>query len=233
MPRPVRSTAAPAWRRHYPPGRRARPVQGNTTSLASRQRRGRYTYMRPLQRAGGGGLSAAKPDSSPARPGPPAIGGGCRMKRPVLLIALLTLTVVGAASVAQAEPGLQSKLTAISGQGTGHVVVSPTAKGQGAVFVAEGAAAIHDALPNTIFIVQRAIDFTPSDGVCAIAPAPPAGWITLTTLTTSAGGAGAAHFERVAPPPGPSGFQFDIVFRVISTDGAQVLMSDCMTVTVK
>jgi hypothetical protein len=82
-------------------------------------------------------------------------------------------------------------------------------------------------------IVQRAIDFTPNDGVCAIAPAPPAGWITLTTLTTSAAGAGAAHFERVSPPPGPSGFQFDIVFRVISTDGTQVLMSDCMTVTVK
>jgi hypothetical protein len=160
-------------------------------------------------------------------------GGGCRMKRPVLLIALLTLTVVWAASVAQAEPGLQSKLTAISGQGTGQVVVSPTAQGQGAVFVAEGAAAIHDALPNTTYIVQRAIDFTPNDGACTIAPAPPAGWITLTTLTTSAGGAGAAHFERVSPPPGPSGFQFDIVFRVISTDGTQVLMSDCMTVTVK
>jgi len=143
------------------------------------------------------------------------------------------LTVVWAASVAQAEPGLQSKLTAISGQGTGQVVVSPTAQGQGAVFVAEGAAAIHDALPNTTYIVQRAIDFTPNDGACTIAPAPPAGWITLTTLTTSAGGAGAAHFERVSPPPGPSGFQFDIVFRVISTDGTQVLMSDCMTVTVK
>ena len=155
------------------------------------------------------------------------------MKRPVLLIALVALTVVGAASVAQAEPGLQSKLTAVSGQGTGHVEVSPTAQGQGAVFVAEGAAAVHDALPDTTFIVQRAVDFTPNDGVCTIAPAPPAGWITLTTLTTSAGGAGGAHFERVAPPPGPSGFQFDIVFRVISTDGTQVLMSDCMTVTVK
>jgi hypothetical protein len=82
-------------------------------------------------------------------------------------------------------------------------------------------------------MVQRAIDFTPNDGVCTIAPAPPAGWITLATLTTSAAGAGGAHFERVSPPPGPSGFQFDIVFRVISTDGTQVLMSDCMTVTVK
>jgi predicted secreted Zn-dependent protease len=155
------------------------------------------------------------------------------MKRLVLVVVLVTLTAVGAASVAQAEPGLQSKLTAISGQGTGHVEVSPTAKGQGAVFVAEGAAAIHGALPNTTFLVQRAVDFTPNDGVCTIAPAPPAGWITLTTLTTSAGGAGAAHFERVSPPPGPAGFQFDIVFRVMSTDGTQVLMSDCMTATVK
>jgi predicted secreted Zn-dependent protease len=154
------------------------------------------------------------------------------MRRLVLLVALATV-MVGAASVAQAEPGLQSKLTAISGQGTGHVEVSPTAQGQGAVFVAEGAAAVHGALPNTTFIVQRAIDFTPNDGVCTIAPAPPAGWITLTTLTTSEGGAGAAHFERAAPPPGPAGFQFDIVFRVMSSDGTQVLMSDCMTVTVK
>jgi len=126
------------------------------------------------------------------------------MKRLVLLVPLVTLAVIGAASVAQAEPGLQSKLTAISGQGMGHVEVSPTAQGQGAVFVAEGAAAVHGALPNTTFIV-----------------------------TTSEGGAGAAHFEREAPPPGPSGFQFDIVFRVMSTDGTQVLMSDCMTVTFK
>ena len=30
--------------------------------------------MSPLQRSGCGGLSAAEPDSSPARPGPPAMG---------------------------------------------------------------------------------------------------------------------------------------------------------------
>jgi predicted secreted Zn-dependent protease len=155
------------------------------------------------------------------------------MKRLVLLVAAATLAAIAATGVAQAEPGLQSKLTAVSGQGTGHVEVSPTAQGQGAVFVAEGAAAIHDALPNTTFVVQRAVDFTPNDGVCTIAPAPPAGWITLTTLTTSAGGAGAAHFERATTPPGPSGFQFDIVFRVMSTDGTQLLVSDCMTVTMK
>jgi predicted secreted Zn-dependent protease len=155
------------------------------------------------------------------------------MRRLAVFVVLVTLTTAVAAGVAQAEPGLQSTLTAISGQGTGHVEVSPTAQGQGAVFVAEGAAAIHGALPNTTYIVQRAIDFTPNDGVCTIAPAPPAGWITLTTLTTSAGGAGAAHFERVSPPPGPAGFEFDIVFRVMSTDGTQLLISDCMTVTVK
>jgi hypothetical protein len=58
-----------------PTRRRARPVQGDTGSLASRQRRrGRYAQMRPLQRSGCGGLSAAEPDSSPARPGPPVMG---------------------------------------------------------------------------------------------------------------------------------------------------------------
>ena len=75
MARPVRPTAAPAWRRHPEPGRRARPAQGDTASSASRQRRrGRYAQMSPLQRSGCGGLSAAEPDSSPARPGPPAMG---------------------------------------------------------------------------------------------------------------------------------------------------------------
>jgi hypothetical protein len=136
-------------------------------------------------------------------------------------------------AVAQAEPGLQGTLTAVSGQGTGHVDVSPTAAGQGTTFIAQGTANLHDALPNTTFKVQRAVDFTPGDGVCTIAPTPPAGWITLTTLTTSPAGSGAAHFVREAPPPGPPGFQFDVIFRVISDDGTQVLMSDCMTVTVK
>ncbi len=146
------------------------------------------------------------------------------------LAALLGAAVV---AVARAEPGLQSDLTAISGQGAGHVDVSPTAAGQDVVFIAQGTANIHDALPNTTFAVQRAVDFTPNDGVCTIAPAPPRGWITLTTLTTSEGGAGAAHFVREAAPPGPAGTQFDVIFRVISDDGTQVLLSDCMTVTVK
>lgn len=151
-----------------------------------------------------------------------------------LALASLALVLAAAfAGFARAEPGLQSDLTAINGQGTGHVEVSPTGAGQDNVFIAQGTANIHHALPNTTFSVQRAVDFTPNDGVCTIDPAPPLGWITLTTLTTSEGGSGAAHFVRNGPPPGPAGFQFDVIFRVISDDGTQVLLSDCMTATVK
>jgi hypothetical protein len=124
--------------------------------------------------------------------------------------------------------------------GTGHVDVSPTADDQhDTVFIAQGTAEIHGALPDTTYIVQRAVDFTPGDGVCTIAPSPPAGWLSLTTFTTSPAGAGAGHFERVSRPPGPQGFQFDIIFRVVkqNSDGtldlSQVLVSICMTVTVR
>jgi hypothetical protein len=157
-----------------------------------------------------------------------------------LLVLLLSFVVFAFVSVAHAEPGLQSNLIAISGQGTGHVDVSPTADDQNdTVFIAQGTAEIHDALANTTYVVQRAVDFTPNDGVCTIAPAPPAGWLSLTTFTTSAAGAGAGHFTRVSNPPGPPGFQFDITFRVVKQNGdgtldlSHVLMSGCMTVTVK
>ena len=157
-----------------------------------------------------------------------------------LLVLLLSFGGFAFVSVAHAEPGLQSKLMAIRGQGTGHVDVSPTADDQhDTLFIAQGTAEIHDALAHTTYVVQRAVDFTPNDGVCTIAPAPPAGWLSLTTLTTSAAGAGAGHFERMSSPPGPPGFQFDIIFRVVKRNGdgtldlSQVLMSACMTVTVK
>jgi hypothetical protein len=152
------------------------------------------------------------------------------MRRFMIVVVVLFGAVV---AVARAEPALQSDLTAVSGQGVGYVEVSPTAAGQDAIFVAQGTAAIRDALPNTTFKVQRAVDFTPNDGVCTIAPSPPAGWITLASLTTSDAGTGAAHFVRNAPPPGAAGFQFDVIFRLISDDGTQELMSDCMTATVK
>ncbi|HKW72138.1 MAG TPA: hypothetical protein VJQ08_04865 [Candidatus Dormibacteraeota bacterium] len=155
-----------------------------------------------------------------------------------LLPLLLSCLVFAFVPVAHAEPGLQSELSAISGQGTGHVDVSPTANDQrDTVFIAQGTAEIHGALPDATYVVQRAVDFTPNDSVCTIAPSPPAGWITLTAFTTSEAGAGAGHFVRKAtPPPVP---QFDVIFRVVkqndngTLDLSQVLMSDCMTVTVK
>jgi hypothetical protein len=81
-------------------------------------------------------------------------------------VALATAFVVAA----HAEPGLQSTLTAISGQGTGHVDVSPTADDQHhTAFIAQGTAEIHDALADTTYAVQRSGDPVP-DGVYAISP---------------------------------------------------------------
>src|SRR4029453_13306386 len=147
MARPVRTTAAPAWRRHYQPGEGRGPSKATRARWQAARGGAADTPKSALFNVRGGGGDA--PRGRALRPNAPFTtggvrrsirrgvglhpgearasghGGGCRMKRPVLLIALLTLTVVGAASIAQAEPGLQSKLTAISGQGTGHVEVSP------------------------------------------------------------------------------------------------------------
>jgi hypothetical protein len=68
--------------------------------------------------------------------------------------------------------------------------------------------------------------------VCDISDDPFDGWITLTTLTTSPAGAGAAHFVRHGVPT-PRGGEFDVVGRLMTSDAAQVLMSRCLTVTVK
>jgi hypothetical protein len=70
---------------------------------------------------------------------------------------------------------------------------------------------------------------SPSGGICTtptFAPFDPA-------FTTSAGGAGAAHYEVLRGPPlFVEGGQFDVSFRVVGTDGT-VLTSECFTVTVK
>ena len=149
------------------------------------------------------------------------------------LIVATGLTLLLGATAALAEPGTQSELTAISGQGAGFVSVSATSQDHGNLFI-EDEVNVHDALPDTTFLVQRAVDFVPADvanGVCAIATGPPFGWNTEGTLTTSAGGAGAGHISGSRPPL--SGTQFDLILRVVSQDGTQALMSRCMTVTVK
>jgi hypothetical protein len=145
------------------------------------------------------------------------------LKHAIVLAALLAATVV---VVAQAEPGLQSELTAISGEGAGHVSVSPTARDRGETFHAQVTVSVHDARPNTTFTVTRFVD-QPPNGICTEA----GGGLTLGTFTTSEGGAGALHVERVSPGETP-GFQFDLDFHVVGDDGT-LLKSGCMTVTQK
>jgi hypothetical protein len=63
-----------------------------------------------------------------------------------------------AAPAAQADPtGAMSDLTAVTGQGVGLVIVSPTSAGQGS-FDARVKVTIHDAAPNTTFTVTRAVE---------------------------------------------------------------------------
>lgn len=140
------------------------------------------------------------------------------------LITLLTwiMNMLVSTSAARAEAGTQSELTAITGTGAGRVVVSPTAAGRG-TFVAQVTVNIHNAAPNTMFTVTRAIDLIP-DGYCTSSAFAP-----MATLTTSEGGAGAVHFVRESGLV--SGTQFDLQLRVIG-DGT-ILESECMTVTVK
>jgi len=86
---------------------------------------------------------------------------------------------------------------------------------------------IHGAIPDGTFAVARAVDLNP-DGICTMA----SGWLPLGDLTTSAGGAGAAHFEVHRGAPFLSDVRFDAVFRAVGSDGT-VLLSSCLTVTVK
>jgi hypothetical protein len=124
----------------------------------------------------------------------------------------------------------QSRLTALSGSGTGSVEVSPTSKDDGALtFDVQGTVNIHDATPNTAFTVLRRVDLNP-DGTCTGAT-----WLTLPgspVLMTSAGGAGALHFEIQRGAPFVDDVRFDVIWRVTGSDGT-ILESDCLTVTVK
>jgi len=141
---------------------------------------------------------------------------------PGLAIALLAAAVgMAASSAAQAEPtGAHSELTAVTGQGVGKVIVSPTSSDI-ANFVAQVVVNIHDAAPNTTFTITRAVD-APADGVCTSTS-----FGTVATLRTSAGGAGAVEFERTGAL-----LNFDLFLRVIGDDGS-VLESQCMTIVGK
>lgn len=104
-----------------------------------------------------------------------------------------------------------------------------------------GVYAVHGAPRNTTYLVQRAFDPI-LDGVCT-APfltwpftsvQPPVGPPPV-TLTTSAGGAGAAHFSAQIPFV-PKGAQFDAVFRLIEESpnpGGTELRTECVRVTTR
>jgi hypothetical protein len=139
-------------------------------------------------------------------------------------------------------------LTAVSGTGTGIVNVTATAQPvpgtpAGFGFSVEGEVTVHDAPPNTTFLVQRKPDLN-VNGICEgpaflTIPFPRPG--PLVTLTTSEGGAGAAHFSVQFPTkpdgsPFPDGTQFDVMFRLLElspTPGATELRTECFTVTTK
>jgi hypothetical protein len=144
---------------------------------------------------------------------------------------LLAVSLFLGVRSARAEPGTQSDLTDIrTGEKKGHVDISPTASGQG-TFVAQVTVNVHNLAPNTTYQVWRAIDFVP-DGVYD-PTAPGAPFTQIESITTSAGGAGEAHFVRSSDTL-VSGDQFDLLLQVRLNDGVTVvLQSAVMTVTVK
>jgi hypothetical protein len=153
--------------------------------------------------------------------------------RKLWLPVLLGLAAAALAGGARAEPGTHGELTAIAGQGAGIVEVSPTAHDVVGpdTFDVQGTVNVHDAAPDTVFTVLRRVDLHP-DGACTGAT-----WLKLPppneqTLTTSAGGAAALHFEIARGAPFLDGVSFDVQWRLEGSDGS-VLQSDCFTVTVK
>jgi hypothetical protein len=79
---------------------------------------------------------------------------GTTRRRFRLSLVYLTILVYASLAVffvlaAQAEPGAVSDLTAIAGQGAGHVSVSPTAGDRGETFHAQVTVNVHNA-PNGI-----------------------------------------------------------------------------------
>ena len=153
-----------------------------------------------------------------------------RTLRPVVtLLACLagTTALLMASTAAIASPdGAQAVLTAVSGTGSGLVLIAPTAQDHG-TFAVEVTVNIHGAAPNMEYTVSRAVDLNP-DGICTLA----SGWLVNGPLDTSNAGAGAANFDVQRGAPFVSGTRFDVEFRVLGNDGSE-LLSDCVTVTVK
>ena len=136
-------------------------------------------------------------------------------------LAIAAIAAVISVTPAYAAEGTQSWLHATAGQGQGRVLVASTPQEHGE-FYAQGEIEVEGAPADTQMIVTRAL-YTPG---CASITAP---WGPVTTLQTSDGGAGAAHFVRDTPLL--SGTTFYVIFRV--SGGGTVLESDCIAVLVK
>lgn len=117
-------------------------------------------------------------------------------------------------------------LVPVVGAGAGIVNVTPTASDD-ETFAAQIEVNVHGLPRETTFAIERSPDLVP-DGVCSN-PA----WLAFpgATITTSSGGAGAAHIDFHRGAPFVSGVSFDVRFRVVGP-GAE-LRTECFTVTVK
>jgi len=169
-----------------------------------------------------------------------------RTFKPVLLSAGVLLaacadpstSVVGPVAQALVGQGTHGyPLTAIAGQGTGHINLTPEASQEG--FSVEVQVSVRWTEPNAEFLLTRSVDFVP-DGVCTGTtftplPLPNAGALEL--LTTSPTGAGATHASFFFPPPPPvpfeKGKQFDVHWEIRTASNSTVLRSPCITVTVR
>ena len=146
---------------------------------------------------------------------------------------VISLTAAAAiAATASADPGTRSRLTAVAGEGSGHVKVTPTAHDVVGpdTFDVQGTVNVRHLDPNADYKILRWVDFVP-DGNCT--GATPLSLPGNPTLTTSAGGAGALHFEISKGAPLVDGVRFDVIWRVVDSGGTAVLESRCLTVTVK
>jgi hypothetical protein len=153
-----------------------------------------------------------------------------RSKRAAAGVASSTVGMMALLSfptTAVADPtGAQASITASTGTGSGQVLIAPTARNHG-TFAVEITINVRGASQNTVYTVTRFPDTT-ADGKCT-------GTEVITppvTLETSAGGAGATHFSLERGAPFVSGLPFDVYFQLAGNDGS-ILLSECVTVTVK
>src|ERR671936_205498 len=78
--------------------------------------------------------------------------------RRLSVAAMGALLAAGFVAFAQADRGTQSELTAISGEGAGHVIVMPTAQNKDSfTFAMLLEVNVRDMLPNSTFTVERAM----------------------------------------------------------------------------